>query len=56
MNLSHSVSPGTLRDLHFQSPSHAQDKLIRCGRGALFDVVVDIRRALRPTGNGQVPI
>lgn len=41
----HSVSaiPGTLRGLHFQSPPHAQDKLVRCGWGALFDVVVDIR-------------
>lgn len=43
-NHSVSVSPGTLRGLHFQSPPHAQDKLVRCGRGALFDVVVDIRR------------
>jgi dTDP-4-dehydrorhamnose 3,5-epimerase len=30
--------------LHFQAPPHAQDKLVRCGRGALFDVAVDIRR------------
>ena len=43
-NHSVSASPGTLRGLHFQSPPHAQDKLVRCGRGALFDVVVDIRR------------
>ena len=42
----HSVSAqtGTLRGLHFQSPPHAQDKLVRCGRGVLFDVAVDIRR------------
>ncbi|KAE9629287.1 dTDP-4-dehydrorhamnose 3,5-epimerase [Parasedimentitalea maritima] len=41
----HSVSAqiGTLRGLHFQSPPHAQDKLVRCGRGALFDVAVDAR-------------
>jgi len=41
----HSVSArvGTLRGLHFQSPPDAQDKLVRCGRGALFDVAVDIR-------------
>lgn len=43
-NHSVSVSPGTLRGLHFQSPPHAQDKLVRCGRGALFDVAVDIRK------------
>ncbi len=41
----HSVSAraGTLRGLHFQSPPHAQAKLVRCGRGALWDVAVDIR-------------
>ena len=41
----HSVSAcaGTLRGLHYQSPPHAQAKLVRCGRGALFDVAVDIR-------------
>lgn len=42
----HSLSGeiGTLRGLHFQAPPHAQAKLIRCVRGAIFDVVVDIRR------------
>ena len=42
----HSLSRdvGTLRGLHFQAPPHAQGKLVRCGRGAIFDVVVDIRR------------
>ncbi len=41
----HSVSAkvGTLRGLHFQAPPRAQDKLVRCGRGALYDVAVDIR-------------
>ena len=41
----HSVSAavGTLRGLHFQSPPNAQAKLVRCGRGRLFDVAVDIR-------------
>lgn len=41
-SLSHEV--GTIRGLHFQAPPHAQDKLVRCGRGALFDVAVDIRK------------
>jgi dTDP-4-dehydrorhamnose 3,5-epimerase len=42
----HSLSRvvGTVRGLHFQAPPHAQDKLVRCGRGALFDVAVDIRK------------
>lgn len=42
-NHSFSSKAGTLRGLHFQAPPHAQDKLVRCGRGALFDVAVDIR-------------
>ncbi|MBO9440123.1 dTDP-4-dehydrorhamnose 3,5-epimerase [Sulfitobacter sp. R18_2] len=41
-SLSHEI--GTVRGLHFQSPPHAQTKLVRCGRGALFDVAVDVRR------------
>ena len=41
-SLSHAA--GTLRGLHFQSPPHAQGKLVRCGRGAIFDVVLDIRQ------------
>lgn len=42
-NHSMSVEPGTLRGLHFQTPPHAQAKLVRCGRGAFMDVAVDIR-------------
>lgn len=43
-NHSLSVQIGTVRGLHFQAPPHAQAKLVRCGRGALFDVAVDIRK------------
>lgn len=42
-NHSLSAVTGTIRGLHFQAPPHAQDKLVRCGRGALLDVAVDIR-------------
>lgn len=42
-NHSLSAVSGTVRGLHFQAPPHAQDKLVRCGRGRLLDVVVDIR-------------
>ena len=34
---------GTLRGLHFQAAPHGEDKVIRCTRGAMFDVIVDIR-------------
>ena len=43
-NHSLSAEPGTIRGLHFQAPPRAQAKLVRCGRGRLFDVAVDIRR------------
>ncbi|MBM9593902.1 dTDP-4-dehydrorhamnose 3,5-epimerase [Roseitranquillus sediminis] len=43
-NHSLSARAGTLRGMHFQAPPHAQGKLVRCGRGRLFDVAVDVRR------------
>ncbi len=43
-NHSFSQQTGTIRGLHFQAPPHAQDKLVRCARGRLFDVAVDIRK------------
>lgn len=42
-NHSLSTEAGTLRGLHFQSPPHQQAKLVRCGKGCLFDVAVDVR-------------
>lgn len=42
-NHSLSAEPGTLRGLHFQVPPKAQAKLLRVVRGAVFDVVVDLR-------------
>lgn len=48
----HSLSreAGTLRGLHYQSPPFAQGKLVRCGRGSLFDVAVDARRGSETYG------
>jgi dTDP-4-dehydrorhamnose 3,5-epimerase len=42
-NQSYSAIIGTLRGLHFQTPPHAQGKLIRVLRGRIYDVIVDIR-------------
>lgn len=43
-NHSLSLAPFVLRGLHFQAPPHAQEKLVRCTRGRIFDVAVDIRK------------
>ena len=42
-NTSFSAARGTLRGLHFQRPPAAEAKLLRCLRGAIFDVIVDLR-------------
>jgi dTDP-4-dehydrorhamnose 3,5-epimerase len=44
-NHSYSAKKGVLRGLHFQAPPAAQTKLVRCTRGAVLDVTVDLRRA-----------
>ena len=43
-NHSCSAHPGTVRGLHYQAPPRAQAKLVRCGRGTVFDVAVDVRK------------
>lgn len=42
-NLSYNHAKGTLRGLHFQKAPHEETKLVRCTRGAIFDVAVDLR-------------
>lgn len=42
-NTSRSASRGTLRGMHFQTGEHAEVKLIRCLRGAIYDVIIDLR-------------
>ena len=44
-NHSRSVPAGVLRGLHFQVPPFSQNKLIRVTRGAIYDVVVDLRKS-----------
>jgi dTDP-4-dehydrorhamnose 3,5-epimerase len=43
-SLSYNRHKGTLRGLHYQPPPKSEAKLVRCERGALFDVAVDLRR------------
>ena len=42
-NIAYNHKRGTLRGMHFQSAPHAQAKLVRASRGALLDVIVDLR-------------
>jgi dTDP-4-dehydrorhamnose 3,5-epimerase len=41
---SYNARRGTLRGMHFQRPPHEEAKLVRCTRGAILDVVLDLRR------------
>lgn len=42
-SVSFNVRAGTLRGLHYQAAPHGENKLIRCSRGVLWDVIVDLR-------------
>jgi dTDP-4-dehydrorhamnose 3,5-epimerase len=44
-SISFNKARGILRGLHYQAEPHAETKLVRCTRGAVFDVVVDLRPA-----------
>jgi dTDP-4-dehydrorhamnose 3,5-epimerase len=44
ISMSYNRRAGTLRGLHFQYPPHEETKLVRCTRGALYDVIVDLRQ------------
>ena len=43
-NVSFNHAKGTLRGLHYQAPPHQEAKLVRCTRGAIWDVALDLRR------------
>jgi dTDP-4-dehydrorhamnose 3,5-epimerase len=43
MSTSFNARAGTLRGLHYQEEPYGEDKLVRCTRGAIFDVAVDLR-------------
>ena len=42
-NIGHSRLRGTLRGLHYQTPPFAEAKLVRCTRGSVYDVMIDLR-------------
>ncbi len=42
-NIAYNATKGTLRGMHFQFPPHAETKLVRCTRGAILDIIVDLR-------------
>lgn len=44
-NMAVSAQKGTLRGLHYQTAPHQEVKIVRCVRGAMFDVIVDLRPA-----------
>jgi dTDP-4-dehydrorhamnose 3,5-epimerase len=42
-NVAFNISKGTLRGMHFQFPPAAETKVVRCTRGAILDIIVDLR-------------
>lgn len=43
-NISYNVKKGTIRGMHFQIDPYQETKLVRCTRGAIYDVIIDLRR------------
>ena len=43
-NLAFNHNKGTLRGMHYQLPPYEQVKLVRCTRGSIYDVIIDLRR------------
>ena len=54
-NLAFNKRKGTLRGMHFQYPPAAETKLVRCTRGAILDIIVDLRPE-SPTYLGHVSV
>jgi dTDP-4-dehydrorhamnose 3,5-epimerase len=42
-SMAHNVRKGTVRGMHYQYPPAAETKLVRCTRGAIYDIIVDLR-------------
>ena len=43
-NISYNIQAGTLRGMHYQAEPYEEAKLVRCTKGAIYDVIVDLRR------------
>ncbi len=43
-NISFNIQKGTLRGMHYQVAPHQEAKLVRCSRGSIYDVVIDLRK------------
>lgn len=52
-SISFNSRAGTLRGLHYQRPPHQEAKLVRCTRGAIWDVIVDLRPTSPTAGRWQ---
>lgn len=52
-SVSHNKLAGTLRGMHFQRSPHEETKVVRCSRGAIFDVIVDVRPQSETWGEWQ---
>ena len=59
-NLSFNKRKGTLRGLHYQLSPYAETKLVRCTKGAIYDVIIDLRSSIqqlaRVTTRGIRPV
>ena len=42
-NVGHNIKKGTIRGMHFQTAPYAEVKVVQCSRGALYDVIIDLR-------------
>jgi len=53
INTAASFAKGTVRGMHWQAPPHAEVKIVSCVRGAIYDVIVDVREDSRTFGRHQ---
>ena len=43
-NMSRTLKKGTIRGMHYQKTPHEETKLVRCTKGAIYDVIIDLRK------------